>query len=219
MCPAGNTDNEEIPRGTHRYLALCGIAAPLVLLAGVVVAGLSWEGYSHRTQVISDLGGTLAPYPVIQNVTFLVVGLSVTAFAFGLSRSMAAAGGGGAGPGLIGALGISWAVMPLFPCSSVGCQGGTATEVVHLLIINSGLLAFVVGTFLFSRRIREHPGWRPRARYTAVTAIATLVTLLATYAAVGAPDDLSLGAVQRINGIIVFGWIGLAGVHLWNLSG
>lgn len=61
MCAAGNTDNEEISLRTQRYLALCGIAAPLVLFAGVVVAGLSWEAYSHRTQVISDLGGTLAP--------------------------------------------------------------------------------------------------------------------------------------------------------------
>lgn len=156
---------------------------------------------------------------MIQNVTFLVVGLSVTAFAFGLARSMAAARGGGAGPALVGTLGITWAVMPWFPCSSVGCQGGAATEVIHLLLINFGILAFVIGTFLLSRRMRKHPGWRPRARYTALTAIATLVTLLATYAAVRAPEELSLGAVQRINGIIAFGWIGLAGVHLWNMSG
>lgn len=40
----------------QRFLALCGIAAPIVFAILATVAGFMYRGYSHVTQAVSELG-------------------------------------------------------------------------------------------------------------------------------------------------------------------
>ena len=40
-----------------RFLALCGITAPIVFAILVAVGGFIYEGYSHVTKAVSELGG------------------------------------------------------------------------------------------------------------------------------------------------------------------
>jgi hypothetical membrane protein len=39
---------------------MCGIAAPLIFALLVTVSGAMYEGYSHASQAISELGGVEA---------------------------------------------------------------------------------------------------------------------------------------------------------------
>ena len=71
-----------------KFLALCGVAAPIVFAILVTVAGFNYPGYSHVVQVVSELGGVEAQYPLIQNANFLVIGVLFIAFALGLQRGL-----------------------------------------------------------------------------------------------------------------------------------
>ena len=50
---------------TPRLQALCGVGAPLIFASLVLVAGIAYQGYSHRTQAISEPGGVAAQNPLI----------------------------------------------------------------------------------------------------------------------------------------------------------
>ena len=82
-----------------RFLALCGIAAPIIFAILVTVGGFIYEGYSHATQAVSELGGVEAQSPIIQNTNFLVIGVLFIAFAFGLHRGVGGGRGVDAWPG------------------------------------------------------------------------------------------------------------------------
>lgn len=63
------------------------MAAPIVLIFGVCIASLTWDGYSHQAQMISELGGVEAPIPTVQNFVYFLVGSLVVAFAMGLNAA------------------------------------------------------------------------------------------------------------------------------------
>lgn len=206
-------------RGDHptgqRFLGLCGVAAPLVFLVGVIAAGFVWDGYSHATQTISDLGGTASPNHLIQNVNFVSSALLVAALALGIHRSVGTGSAAGSGPLLIGYFGAVLAAQAVFPCTP-GCEERTFTDIVHVVTAITGFVAFAAGTLILSRRMREDPEWRSIAGYTKLTGIATFVGLMAWLVVVGVdPVGLYGGLVQRAFVAVVFAWIGVAGVRVY----
>ena len=62
-------------------LAVCGAIAPLLFASIIVVAG-SRPGYSRISQFISELG--YGPNAIVQNLNFLLTGMLVAAFSYGL---------------------------------------------------------------------------------------------------------------------------------------
>ncbi len=208
--------SEDQDQGAARpYQALCGVIVPVLTLLSVLVGGWLWDGYSHRTQVISDLGGAQAPYPLVQNVSFLIVGLLIVVFAVGLRRGLDHGRGARLGPALVGVFGLAWAAMAVLPCTAIMCDGEAAIDALHLLVINVGLLAFAFATLLLWRGIRRRPDWRGLSGYTALTGIATLVLMVATLIAGSVdPEALYIGVVQRVKAAVVLVWIGVVGLRL-----
>ena len=90
-----------------KFLALCGVAAPIVFGILATVAGFTYQGYSHGTQAVSELGGVEAQYPLLQNANFFVIGVLFIAFAFGLHRGLGGGRGSTLGPVLVGIFGVS----------------------------------------------------------------------------------------------------------------
>ena len=188
---------------------------PILTVVGIVLGGLLWDGYSHRTQVISDLGGAQAPYSAVQNVSFLVGGLLVVVFAVGLRRGLGHGRGARLGPALIATFGVAWSSMALLPCTTIMCEGEAAVDGLHLLIINLGVLAFALATLLIWRGIRHRQDWRGLSGYTALTGIATLVLMVATFTAAAVdPETLSVGAVQRVKAAVILVWIAVVSLRL-----
>ena len=202
-------------RAARPYQALCGMIVPVLTLVGVLVGGWLWDDYSHRTQVISDLGGTQAPYPLVQNVSFLIGGLLIVVFAVGLRRGLDHGRGARLGPALVGVFGLAWASMAVLPCTAIMCEGEAAIDALHLLVINVGLLAFALGTLLIWRGLRRRPDWRGLSSYTALTGIATLVLMVVTFIAAAVdPEALYIGLVQRVKAVVIMVWIGVVGLRL-----
>jgi hypothetical membrane protein len=196
-----------------RHLALAGVLAPLVLASAILIAGLTWDDFSHRTQNISDLGGTTAPYPLVLNTGLVVFGLLVAAFALGLRRSHLGRLAVSVGP-LVGYFGVATVVQGFTPCTPA-CAEGTPADAVHGLAALTGFLAVAVAMLLLRRALRAEPGWRAYARFSGLAGLFTLLFLAAWFVA-GAvdPEGLHAGTLQRLFVAAVLVWLGVTGARL-----
>lgn len=96
-----------------RTLLKLGIAVPIVYFATLLVASLTWPGYSHVTQYASELGSAAAPYPWIFNVGIVATGIAGLAGSLGVARTLAAEGRRTSGA-LAGVALAAWSVGMLF---------------------------------------------------------------------------------------------------------
>ncbi len=192
---------------------LAGLLAPVVFSLGVVVAGLTWPGYRHRTQNVSDLGGAEAPFAIVQNTNFVVTGLLVIAFASRLARSDIGRRTA-ASPWLIGFFGATLAIQGVTPCTP-GCAQGTVTDVVHGLAALTGLGSMMVAMVLVWRAMCSEAGWTTFARFSAWTGIVTLAFVVAWLATTAiAPGTFAAGVHQRLFIATVLVWLGSTALRL-----
>ena len=200
-------------------LALCGVAAPIVFGVVLAVAGIAYDGYSHVTQAVSELGGGGAQYPLIQNASFFVLGLLLVAFAFGLQRGIGDGGGSKVGPALVGAFGVSAGIgNAFFPCDP-GCEFETLTGTMHNLTGLGGFIAGVAAIFLISRRLGGDASWRSFQRFSRLTGVAALVSLLLWIGVAKAAEiDAVNGLLQRLYIGVWFLWIEVMALRLFWIS-
>jgi len=207
-------DTARRPPTGQRRLAPTGILAPAVLVLGVVVAGLTWPGYDHLTQNISDLGGTEAPHPVLLNVTLMLFGLLVVAFAVALRQTRADHGHTRAGPLLVGYFGVMAIVQGLTPCTP-GCAEGTPIDLLHGLAATTGLLAVAIGMLSFWRVTRSAASQSFHGTLSAWIGMLTIGLLVAWLIATGIdPQLLRAGALQRGLITVVLLWLAATAVQL-----
>lgn len=164
-----------------RGAALGGVIGPILFASLVVVAGVAYDGYSHASQKISELGGAGAEYAILQNLNFAILGVMVLGFSWSLARTI---GRPYLGPLLIGYFGLVAVAHAWIPCD-IGCKGATPIGLLHNVTGFSGFLATIVGMSLLARRWREDPIWRSHAAFTRIaasTALAGLVWFVITQA-------------------------------------
>ncbi len=203
----------------QKLLALCGIAAPIIFVILMTVAGFLYEGYSHVRQAGSELGGVEAQYPIVQNANFFVVGILVIAFAFGLHRGIGDGKGSKLGPILVGIFGIITVAQAFLPCDP-GCEFQTLTGIMHNLTGLGSFLALCGGILVISRRLKGDPNWQSYRRYSLITGVAALVSLVAWIGVSKAAGvDAVNGVLQRVFIGIVLLWIEVVAIRLFRLSG
>lgn len=202
-----------------RFLALCGVAAPIVFAIFVTVSGFIYAGYSHVTQAVSELGGVEAEYPLLQNVNFFVMAVLFIAFAFGLHRGIGGGNGSKLGPVLVGAFGFSSALGSAFlPCDP-GCEFQTLTGTLHNLTGLGGFISAIAGIFVISRRLRTEPEWQTLCTFSWIAGIATLVSLLLWIGIAKAADvDSVNGLLQRLFVLSWFVWVEVMALRLLRIS-
>jgi hypothetical membrane protein len=197
----------------QRPLLLAGLAAPVVLVAGVVIAGFTWPSYRHRTQNISDLGGTTAPAAIVQNATFVLFGVLVVAFAVGLRRSHLGRSAT-SGPLLVGAFGFMAVIQGFTPCTP-GCAEATLMDLVHVLAAVTGFLVVTAAMLLLWRAERTADVPATQRAYSAWIGVGALGLLIAWFAA-GAvdPDRWHAGVHQRLLVAAILIWLGVTAARL-----
>jgi hypothetical membrane protein len=201
-----------------RLLALCGIAAPIIFAILMTVAGFLYEGYSHATQAGSELGGVEAQYPIVQNANFFIFGILVVAFAFGLHRGIGDGKGSRLGPILVGIFGIITVAQAFLPCDP-GCDFKSLIGALHNLTGLSSFLILCVGILVTSRRLKRDPNWQSYRRYSLITGVAALVSLVAWIGiSKAAGVDAVNGVLQRVFIGIVLLWIEVVAIQLFRLS-
>jgi hypothetical membrane protein len=187
-------------------LAYAGIAGPIIFTVLVIVQGVLQPDYSHIRQPIS----ALAAWPLgwIQEIAFLILGLSMMTFAYGLHRGIRpgkTASQGGAGAALLAMGGVGIIVAAAFPWKMID---GVATETPpHVVGAITSFASTGLGFVRLSRRMAGDSGWRDLARYAQMTGVAMLLLFVALgFFAVndGAPLHPWAGLLQRVLCVVWF---------------
>lgn len=193
-----------------RFAALGGVVGPILFAVLVVVAGVVYDGYSHISQKISELGGEGAEYVILQNFNFAIIGVLILGFSWALARTL---GPSYLGPVLVGYFGLVFIAHAWIPCD-LGCKGETTIGLLHNVTGLSGFLATIMGMVVLTRRWRSDPTWQSYVSFTrgaVAVAFAGLVWFVITQAA----DIQSLaGIAQRIFAGTLLLWIA---VTAWKL--
>lgn len=159
-------------RTTLRTVLLaCGIAAPLLYVAMLVLVPLRWEAYSSADQTVSELSAIGAPTRSLWVPLGVVYTLLIAVFGWGIwastggNRRLRVVGGSLLACGV---LGLFWPPMHLREVLAAG--GGTVSDTLHIVWTAASnlltLLAMGFAAATFGRRFRSY-------------SIVTMVTMVA----------------------------------------
>lgn len=203
-----------LPPRTIRLLALCGMAAPLLFGLTVAIAGYLRPGYSHSTQVMSELGETGAPYAIVMNIAGLAgTGLLMILFSLGLREGLGRGRAVTAGSLLVAGAGAAYVAMAFFSCDR-GCVPVTAAGELHMLLGVAATVIALVSAFVFAFALKGVDGWGGYWQYSMVTGFLVLGTLPVFASAQG-----SAGLWQRVLVGIIFLWEEVMALRLYLLAG
>jgi hypothetical membrane protein len=205
-----------------KMLLLCGaIAGPLFTLAWIV-EGATRANYNPLRHPISSL--SIGDTGWMQATTFIVTGLLMLAFAFGLRRIPQIRAGSTWGPLLIGVMGIGLLGAGLFVTDPMnGYPPGTSELLLqyslpgrlHRLFSALFFLGLPSACFVFARLFAKW-GKRRWSIYSVVTGIAFLVMFIVTSAGFSQVEGLAnyAGLFQRITLTIGWVWLTLLAIFL-----
>ena len=204
--------DSHVADATTRLAVIGGVIGPILFAVLVVVGGMLYDGYSHTSQKVSELGGEGAEYAILQNLNFIMLGILVIGFAYGLARIL---GPPYLGPILIAFFGVSSSIANgLLPCD-VGCKGETTVGLLHNITGVAGFIAAIVGMFVLARRWSHDPRWQthiPFTRAAASVAIAGLVWFVVTQAT---DAQAFAGIAQRVFIGAFLLWISVTAVRIY----
>jgi hypothetical membrane protein len=180
----------------------------------MIIAGLLRPDYSHVTNYVSELGGVGAPNAIIQRTNFILVGILIIAFSFGLHRGISDGKRSIVGPLLIAIFGFSAVMSGIFSTDPI--QPGSFSDIMHSLASAIGSTAAIVGFFVISVRLEQDPLWTRYRNFSIIMAVvAILVSLVAggILGVLGAP-----GLSQRLYMAVLFLWIEVMAIRLFQIS-
>jgi len=192
----------------RRFLLRIGIAAPILAYASVGVAALTWPGFDHAKQYISELGGAAAPHPAIFNIGVLVSGAGAGVAGIGFALAVLALGGARISAAIIalcfGLAGVGLVLSSLYPWPDP-----------RHLAINLGLgIQLAPLAIVWALRNIEGMG-RLRIFLLAVFAVMAVLTVLTKHLIFqGLVNDNNVGWWERAFAIVLVGWTGVAAYGL-----
>jgi hypothetical membrane protein len=189
-----------------RLGALCGVLAPLLWAAMIVVCGALRPGFSHFTQYISELGerGSSTEF-LMRYGAFVPTGLMHVAFAGALAVIFRSNRLGIIAAMLIGLNGLARIAAGFFPCD-VGCEEtGSLGQRMHSLSAAVGFLALAVSTLLWSVVFKRTQDLRGLAVYSAVSGALGLAFLLLMLWS--AEHGTARGLFERLSSGVLSLWI------------
>jgi Protein of unknown function (DUF998) len=203
-----HTDTRQLIEGSGRVLehrsaiialAAAGIFGPLLFTVAFVVQGLlRLDEYSPVAETVSALEA--GPGGWIQQVNFVVFGLTTIAFAVGLHLGVRPSRVGVIGPAFLGLSGVAMilngAVFPL----REDAAGLTYDPGGHFVFGLTYFLSNAAWPIMLSRRLAGDPRWRSLATYSLASGVAIALLFVANGALVipdGAPLHPYAGVAQR----------------------
>ena len=200
-----------IGRRRVRLAALGGVVGPVLFLSLVIAGGALYDGYSHASQKISELGGEGSSVSLLQSTNFILLGIFTLTFAWALGRTL---GQPYTGAALIGLFAVSSAIANgLLPCD-IGCQGLTPVSQAHNITGLAGFLAAIAGMVVLARRWRDDARWQSHVRLTKVAAGVASVGLVWFIVTQVFDRQAFAGIAQRTFVAALLGWIAVTGWRL-----
>lgn len=193
-------------------LLACGVLSSLVYVAADILGALSWDGYHHASQAISELSAIGAPSRSRVLPLFLAYDLLVIAFGFGVRASAGRRQSLRVAGAFVVAVGTISLVATAFPMQLRGAERAL-TDMMHIVLTAATVLCILAGVGFAASAFGK--GFR---RYS----IATIVTLLVfgILAGLDAPRvDANLptpflGITERINVGAYLLWVAVLAIAL-----
>jgi hypothetical membrane protein len=198
-----------------RILALGGVAGPVVFATVVFLAASFRPGYSHVTNLISELGATGTPYAALMNYAgFVPAGMMLAALGVALAGILPRRRLALAGAVLVTLFGAGVAASGVISCDP-GCPqgGGSFQNRMHDAIAPIAFLSLILGTAILGFHFRRIPAWRPLAAYSLLTSAIALLCLIAL--ANSLESRVLTGLWQRLMLASMFLWCALVGLALY----
>lgn len=196
-----------------RFLALGGVAGP-VLFASVVVlcAGLRPE-YSHVTQFISELGESGGSRASLMNfLGFIPSGLLLAAFGASLAHLLPRTSLSLAAAVFIVVYGLGITGAGIYSCDP-GCpsQNLSSEATIHRVVSITSFVAAILGIALWAYCFRSIAAWRSLWRYSAISSALALVLLLVLDAS--EESRAFTGVWQRLSIVTLDLWCAVVGLR------
>ena len=205
----------------RRWGGVAGMIGPVHFVAIFLIEGWLRPGYDPIRMYVSELA--LGARGWIQIANFLVYGVLLLLLARGIATEFMTGPASRAGPILLILNGIRTIGVGLFVTdpAATPLQAMSWHSTLHLWLAVSAFVLWPLTCFVFYRRFRVDPNWRPLAGWTLCTGIATAVlsSLLIVGSAplASAPNALNvwLGLIQRTSIITFSAWQFAVAWRLW----
>jgi hypothetical protein len=189
-------------------LMLCGILAPIVYAAAVVLGGILRPGYSHISQFVSELIAAGAPNKSLLDPLFALYNLLTIAFGLGLVMTVRASSETRKVIGILGALvlmaeGVFGLVTIFFPQDPIGAPS-TSTGMMHIILASMSSLTTMLSILLMGFWFSKQPGMQSYGLYSFLSVafvfvfgILALVTGANRSPILGLMERLTIGGVLQ----------------------
>lgn len=179
-----------------------GLAVLLSTGTILTMALLRTDGYSHLTKAVSELGSLDAPHWQVFNLLgYVLPGLLIGAFAWGLSTNFASGFALRLPFALLAASGLLLALSGIFPMD-MAHRLAPGSLVHQVGALGSGL-AWLLSAFILGRPLRRNPAWAGLVRPLLGLVWATIALILL----VGTVSPATPGLGQRVAFAGYFGFI------------
>lgn len=183
------------------------VLVPLCYFGSLLLAGLLYPGYSHVTQLPSDLGAVGAAHPLIFNTGLILTGLALLLATPGIAHAAI----------VLGATRL-WAtslVLALGPAGIYFVLVGVITlpDPRHNALFPL-LLPLQLGPFLLALALRHRREAAGFLQYLVATGGLLLLLLLVALGVGGLVTQRNQGLFIRVYAVVAFSWIGVAGAVL-----
>jgi hypothetical membrane protein len=200
-----------LDRNFNSYSILAGLSAPVFYLVLVSVLGLLEPDFSHKTDMMSILGGVEGIRGLVFNVGVVITGLLLIVFAYGLHKNINKGVGSKIGPILIILAGLGLFGSAIFSCN-VNClnviETRTTTGILHMISAFVAGSCLAISPFFIYFRMKKDPLWRRYRSFTlSIGVLSNLpgVVLWASIFTVRIPEWE--GVIQRLGLLFPFIWI------------
>lgn len=142
---------------------------PIFYIFLVTTLGLLESGFSHRTDMMSILGGVEGIRGLVFNVGVVITGLLLIVFAFGLHQNINKGLGSKIGPTLIVLAGVGLFGSAIFSCN-VNCVNVIETKtligVLHMLSAFVAGSCLAISPFFIFFRMKQDKLWKKYRSFT-----------------------------------------------------
>jgi hypothetical membrane protein len=191
-----------MPRTRILLLLAPGVVGPLFFWVVVVVDGLTKPGYSAGRDLISDLAR--GSHGWVQSANFVLFGICLLAFAWGLFLSLNRDWASSLGTALVGVAGVGLILAGIF---SIG------DGPIHTLASLATFVALIVACFVLAWRFRFEAEWRGYQWFSLGMGILAVVLLALSFYENQDTSGDQAGLFQRLFVASLWLWIEVIAVR------
>ncbi len=188
-----------------RYLAVCGVLAPILVIAFVLVGASATPGYSHISDTISKLASPGTPHPEWMNAGFISYGMLMIGLSCAVRRCLAPRTGSTIVWLMIIIHGLGIIFATIFPYDLSIIDGIHSLEgILHHLVAITSCAAFMIGILVMDRIVSAEPTWHTVTRLSFVTVfVVSVLFMLSLFPIVREVE----GVLQRVSALAMFIYI------------